>query len=56
MLHRLRHANKTKSFEFEGAVEADECYVGGLETNKQAKNLLRKNQLCLVWLIVKLSK
>lgn len=38
MLHRLRHANKAKSFEFQGTVEADECYVGGGESNKHTKD------------------
>lgn len=37
MLHRLRHAAKTKSFNrpLEGEVELDETYVGGRESNKQ---------------------
>ena len=36
MLHRLRHAATTKSFNrpLEGEIEADETYVGGREKNK----------------------
>lgn len=36
VLHRLRHASKTKSFNkpLEGEVEFDETYTGGKETNK----------------------
>jgi transposase-like protein len=35
MLHRLRHESKRTVFnQFQGTVEADECYVGGSETNK----------------------
>lgn len=36
VLHRLRHASKTKSFNrpLEGIVEADESYFGGKEQNK----------------------
>ena len=38
VLHRLRHAAKTKSFNkpLEGIVEADETFVGGKEKNKHA--------------------
>ncbi|WP_420150013.1 IS1595 family transposase, partial [Spirosoma sp.] len=38
MLHRLKHALKTKSFDapMTGIVEADETYVGGKEKNKHA--------------------
>ena len=38
MLHRLRHAATTKSFNrpLEGTVEADETFVGGKERNKHA--------------------
>jgi transposase-like protein len=37
VLHRLREASKTKSFNgpLSGYVEADETFVGGRETNKQ---------------------
>jgi hypothetical protein len=39
MLHRLRHASKTKTFqEFQGTVEADECYVESADK----ENLLPK--------------
>jgi transposase-like protein len=36
MLHRIRHAVKTKSFEkkLTGTIEADETYIGGKESNK----------------------
>lgn len=38
MLHRLRHAAKTRSFNqpLAGTIEVDETYVGGKETNKHA--------------------
>lgn len=40
MLHRLRHAAKTKSFNapLKGDVEADETYIGGKEKNKHARD------------------
>lgn len=43
MLHRLRHAAKTKSFNrpLDGTVEADETFVGGKEKNKHDRDKLR---------------
>jgi len=40
MLHRLRHAAETKSFNapLDGDVEVDETYVGGLSKNRHAKD------------------
>jgi transposase-like protein len=40
VLHRLRHAAKTKSFSrpLEGEVEADETYIGGKAANKHKKD------------------
>ena len=49
MLHRLRHTNKTQTFQgFQGIVEADEVYIGGSGSNKIQKISLKvKKRLCL---------
>lgn len=46
MLHRLRHAATTKSFNapLSGSVEADETFVGGKESNKHASKRLHKGR------------
>ncbi len=46
VLHRLRHAARTKSFnrstKMSGVVEMDESYFGGKEKNKHARNRGKK--------------
>lgn len=46
MLHRLRHAAQTKSFNrpLEGEVEVDETYVGGKAANKHRNDPKRKGR------------
>jgi transposase-like protein len=56
MLHRLRHANKTKSFEFQGTVEADECYVGGSESNKHTQKKFTAEKAVIFGLVNRETK
>ena len=46
MMHRLRHAAETKSFNapLKGEVEADETYIGGKEKNKHADKKIPGSQ------------
>lgn len=46
VLHRLRHAARTNSFNgpLSGSVEVDETFVGGRETNKHASKKLNKGR------------
>ncbi|WP_420636248.1 IS1595 family transposase [Candidatus Palauibacter sp.] len=41
MLHRIREAFMDVAYQFEGPVEVDEAYFGGLEKNKHAKKKQR---------------
>lgn len=53
MLHRLRHASKTKTFkEFESTVEADECYVGGKYENMHKDKKEQEPQKAVVFGLV----
>ena len=56
MLHRLRHANKTNSFEFQGTVEADECYIGGNESNKHTKDKFKSEKSVVFGIVERESK
>ncbi len=56
MLHRLRHANKTNSFEFQGTVEADECYIGGSESNKHTKDKFKSEKAVVFGLVERETK
>ncbi|MDE2105228.1 MAG: IS1595 family transposase [Patescibacteria group bacterium] len=45
MLHRIRHAMKTGSFQkFGGEIEADETFVGGRESNKHKDKKLNQGR------------
>jgi hypothetical protein len=53
IMHRLRHASRTKSFNrpLSGDVEADECFIGGLEANKPVHKQGLKAKACVMGLL-----
>jgi transposase-like protein len=57
ILHIIRYTSKSKTFnEFQGTVEADECYVGGSESNKHTKDKFKGEKAIVFGLVNRETK